>query len=179
MNVPMADTEYIKRMVGDTLAKGCAATMTANPMDPVEYLGQWLLQYVHRRASSLFDSFMWASVHSLLGLMPSRQAKVSDVQKQLQQEQDAAAEAAEAQQVRSTVDCDSGGRSSVIGKQRVTFLSNDLQALATATGKKLQEQQSKQQEALDSVSAIKSDLWALWQQVVSITKFHVTGVVKG
>ena len=43
--VPMADSDYIKRMVGDTLAKGCAATMAANPTDPVEYLGQWLLQY--------------------------------------------------------------------------------------------------------------------------------------
>ena len=42
--VPMADTDYLKRMVGDTLAKGCAATMAANPTDPVEYLGQWLLQ---------------------------------------------------------------------------------------------------------------------------------------
>lgn len=46
MGVPMADTDYIKRMVGDTLAKGCAATVAANPTDPVEYLGQWLLQYV-------------------------------------------------------------------------------------------------------------------------------------
>lgn len=44
MGVPMADTDYIKRMVGDTLAKGCAATVAANPTDPVEYLGQWLLQ---------------------------------------------------------------------------------------------------------------------------------------
>ena len=46
MGVPLADTDYVKRMVGDTLAKGCAATMAANPTDPVEYLGQWLLQYV-------------------------------------------------------------------------------------------------------------------------------------
>lgn len=42
--VHMADTEYVKRMMGDTLAKGCAATIAANPLDPVEYLGQWLLQ---------------------------------------------------------------------------------------------------------------------------------------
>lgn len=42
--VPMADTEYVKRMMGDILAKGCAATIAANPLDPVEYLGQWLLQ---------------------------------------------------------------------------------------------------------------------------------------
>ena len=46
MSVPLADTEYIKRMVGDALAKGCAATMAANPADPVEFLGQWLLQCV-------------------------------------------------------------------------------------------------------------------------------------
>ena len=43
-SVPMADTEYVKRMMGDTLAKGCAATIAANPTDPVEYLGQWLMQ---------------------------------------------------------------------------------------------------------------------------------------
>ena len=42
--VPMADTEYVKRMMGGTLARGCAATVAANPTDPVEYLGQWLLQ---------------------------------------------------------------------------------------------------------------------------------------
>ena len=42
--VPMADTEYVRHMMGDTLAKGCAATVAANPLDPVEYLGQWLLQ---------------------------------------------------------------------------------------------------------------------------------------
>lgn len=46
MSVPLADTNYIKRMVGDALAKGCAATMAANPADPVEFLGQWLLQCV-------------------------------------------------------------------------------------------------------------------------------------
>lgn len=46
MSGPMADTDYVKRMVGDALAKGCAATMAANPADPVEFLGQWLLQYV-------------------------------------------------------------------------------------------------------------------------------------
>lgn len=43
-SVPMADTEYVKRMMGETLAKGCAATIAANPTDPVEYLGQWLMQ---------------------------------------------------------------------------------------------------------------------------------------
>lgn len=46
MSVPLADTDYIKRMVGDAMAKGCAATMAANPADPVEFLGRWLLQCV-------------------------------------------------------------------------------------------------------------------------------------
>lgn len=41
---PMADTDYVKQMMGGTLARGCAATVAANPTDPVEFLGQWLLQ---------------------------------------------------------------------------------------------------------------------------------------
>ena len=53
MGVPMADTEYIKRMMGSTLARGCAATVAANPKDPVEYLGQWLIQYVLLRLGTV------------------------------------------------------------------------------------------------------------------------------
>ena len=102
MAVPLADTDYIKRMVGDTLAKGCAATMAAQPQDPVEYLGQWLLQCV-----------------TLLHLLPCvfhlnhnpseccvfRQANVKDIQDQLRQEQEAAAKAEELQQVTQAPFC--------------------------------------------------------------------------
>ncbi|DBB04446.1 hypothetical protein WJX77_006340 [Trebouxia sp. C0004] len=111
MGVPMADTDYIKRMVGDTLAKGCAATVAANPTDPVEYLGQWLLQ----------------------------QAKVRDVQDQIQQQQKLASQAEEAEQ-----------------------------ASAAAALETLQLQQSKQQEALSNVASCTSDLWELWQKAVAV-----------
>lgn len=38
------DCSYLKETVGEALARGCAATVTAEPNDPVEYLGNWLLR---------------------------------------------------------------------------------------------------------------------------------------
>lgn len=40
------ETAYLRELVGDALSRGCAATAVAQPNDPVEYLGQWLLRYV-------------------------------------------------------------------------------------------------------------------------------------
>ncbi|KAK9810063.1 hypothetical protein WJX72_004180 [[Myrmecia] bisecta] len=40
------DSDYLKRTVGDSLSRGCAAVVAANPADPVEYLGLWLLRCV-------------------------------------------------------------------------------------------------------------------------------------
>ena len=47
------DTKYLKSTVGDALAQGCAAVVAARPVDPVEYLGQWLAQVriAHRSPS--------------------------------------------------------------------------------------------------------------------------------
>ncbi|KAL6760286.1 hypothetical protein V8C86DRAFT_2556416 [Haematococcus lacustris] len=42
----MHDTKYLQTLVGEALARGCAAAVTAQPNDPVEYLGRWLLNYV-------------------------------------------------------------------------------------------------------------------------------------
>ena len=36
---------YIDSVVGEPLAQGIAATIAAQPLDPVEYLGNWLLRY--------------------------------------------------------------------------------------------------------------------------------------
>lgn len=38
------DSAYLVETVGDTLAKGVAATVAAQPHDPVEYLAHWLLR---------------------------------------------------------------------------------------------------------------------------------------
>lgn len=46
------DSGYLKETVGEALARGCAATVTAEPNDPVEYLGRWL----HRCAAGLAGS---------------------------------------------------------------------------------------------------------------------------
>mmetsp|Transcript_22494 Transcript_22494/g.62390 ORF Transcript_22494/g.62390 Transcript_22494/m.62390 type:complete len:599 (-) Transcript_22494:214-2010(-) len=40
------DSSYLKETVGEALARGCASAVTAEPNDPVEYLGRWLLRYV-------------------------------------------------------------------------------------------------------------------------------------
>jgi hypothetical protein len=40
------DTQYLKENVGTALADGVAATLLANPHDPVEYLAHWLLKSV-------------------------------------------------------------------------------------------------------------------------------------
>ena len=42
------DTNYLKDTVGDALTRGCAATATVRPGDPVEYLANWLHKYVFR-----------------------------------------------------------------------------------------------------------------------------------
>lgn len=41
------DTQYLTDVVGNVLAKGVAATVAAQPRDPVEYLGTWLTSYVN------------------------------------------------------------------------------------------------------------------------------------
>lgn len=38
------DTKYLQELVGEALARGCAACIAAQPNDPVDYLGQWLLR---------------------------------------------------------------------------------------------------------------------------------------
>lgn len=40
------DSDFLKATVGDALAKGVAATVEAQPDDPVEYLARYLLRYV-------------------------------------------------------------------------------------------------------------------------------------
>eukprot|EP00983_Pelagomonas_calceolata_P120470 1160709-Pelagomonas_calceolata.AAC.8 len=40
------DSRYLQDLVGDALARGCAEVITAQPNDPVEYLGQYLMRYV-------------------------------------------------------------------------------------------------------------------------------------
>jgi hypothetical protein len=37
------DADYLKRTVGDILVEGIAAVVEAQPSDPVDYLGKWLL----------------------------------------------------------------------------------------------------------------------------------------
>ncbi|KAG1675327.1 hypothetical protein FOA52_016001 [Chlamydomonas sp. UWO 241] len=40
------DTKFLQELVGDALARGVASTISSQPNDPVDYLGQWLLRYV-------------------------------------------------------------------------------------------------------------------------------------
>eukprot|EP00899_Mesostigma_viride_P016008 jgi/Mesvir1/24408/Mv11073-RA.3 len=40
------DAKYLHETVGEAVAKGCAAVVVAQPLDPVEYLGHWLKKYV-------------------------------------------------------------------------------------------------------------------------------------
>lgn len=43
------DAAYLQKEVGVALSKGLAATTAAQPYDPVNYLGQWLLKYVQNQ----------------------------------------------------------------------------------------------------------------------------------
>ena len=40
------DAAYLRSTVGVVLAQGCAAVVEAQPTDPVDYLSQWLHNYV-------------------------------------------------------------------------------------------------------------------------------------
>ena len=43
----MSDSiDYVKKVVGPTLARGCAAVARENPTDPVDYLALWLKRYL-------------------------------------------------------------------------------------------------------------------------------------
>ncbi len=44
----MANAAYLKENVADALSDGLAATVAAQPDDPVEYLGNFLIDYVKR-----------------------------------------------------------------------------------------------------------------------------------
>jgi Dpy-30 motif len=46
MEVSAPDAEYLKKTVGDVLAKGIAAVTLAQPVDPVAFLADWLIKYV-------------------------------------------------------------------------------------------------------------------------------------
>lgn len=39
------ETEYLVYTVGQALSKGVAATVQAQPADPVEWLAEWLLRH--------------------------------------------------------------------------------------------------------------------------------------
>lgn len=41
---PSPDFNYLQGTVGEALARGCAAVAAAQPSDPVDYLGHWLLR---------------------------------------------------------------------------------------------------------------------------------------
>lgn len=43
------DAAYLRSNVSDALSQGLAATLVAQPDDPVEYLGRYLLKYVERK----------------------------------------------------------------------------------------------------------------------------------
>lgn len=49
------ETSYLVDTVGQALSKGVAATATAQPSDPVEYLAEWLL----RQASMTMKALNW------------------------------------------------------------------------------------------------------------------------
>eukprot|EP00884_Botryococcus_braunii_P010058 jgi/Botrbrau1/19053/Bobra.0100s0077.1 len=46
MQIEAPDAEYLKATVGDALAKGIAAVAVAQPVDPVAFLGDWLIKNV-------------------------------------------------------------------------------------------------------------------------------------
>lgn len=40
------NAEYLKSAVGEVLAEGLASVATYQPVDTIDYLGKWLLNYV-------------------------------------------------------------------------------------------------------------------------------------
>jgi len=52
------DAEYLKKTVGDSLAKGLAEVAGVRPADPIQYLALWLLKYeANLKAETLVGSY--------------------------------------------------------------------------------------------------------------------------
>ena len=45
------DFRYLKQHVGDALAQGLSDVACAQPKDPVEHLGKWLLKYIDNQSA--------------------------------------------------------------------------------------------------------------------------------
>ena len=89
-----------------------------------------------------------------------RQADVKELQDQLQLQQESALKAEKAEQVNA------GGTLCVLHRHLQCFtVSYGVQDATAASADLEKQRQSKQQDALDRVSQVKSDLWELWQQV--------------
>jgi Skp family chaperone for outer membrane proteins len=52
------DSEYVKEAVGDILPLALRATVAAQPHDPVDYLGKWMLRYLdHQEGMAWFKDY--------------------------------------------------------------------------------------------------------------------------
>jgi hypothetical protein len=52
------DSEYVKDAVGDILPLALRATVAAQPRDPVDYLGKWMLHYLdHQEGMAWFKGY--------------------------------------------------------------------------------------------------------------------------
>uniref|UniRef100_A0A7S1CAY1 Uncharacterized protein n=1 Tax=Bicosoecida sp. CB-2014 TaxID=1486930 RepID=A0A7S1CAY1_9STRA len=60
----MADAAYLKREVSDALVQGLASVVAAEPEDPVEHLGQFLLSYVDAAERNAAEAARLAQIES-------------------------------------------------------------------------------------------------------------------
>ncbi len=58
-----ADTQYLKRNVGDALAKGMAQIVLLQPADPVQALGAWLVHHADFIDAQVTGDRTLASAH--------------------------------------------------------------------------------------------------------------------
>jgi len=111
--VTTMDTEYLKTQLGDCLVECLSEVSEKRPLDPIEYIGQWLYKFMENKQHARQEE---ANVLQLIEEKKQhvaeleRQARMADEKQRLAKEDSERAKALEAEQVKPTLEESASGQ---------------------------------------------------------------------